>query len=122
MQYNFNLFYYIDFYKRWRKLVVFMIVVAVFLSASYLSFKPVSYVSTVTLLFSGSGSATSTLGKMLGIPNFSGSESSSSALRFGSINWAVKLCVRVPRPLICIKSVGEKMGRIKQIFKISVQS
>lgn len=77
MDYDFNIFYYIDMYKKWWKKIVVTAVVSMFLVMVFSRMQPVTYASTVTLLLSGGGSETtaSSIGKFLGLSGISGMSS-----------------------------------------------
>lgn len=70
MNYEFNLLYYIGFFKRWWKVIAFTVVISMVLTAAIASKAPTTYVSRVTLVSSAeppSGSTTASLGRFLGI-------------------------------------------------------
>jgi len=73
MDYDFDIFYYIDMYKKWWKNIALVIFVSMFLTMCFLFFQPPSYISTVTLLSTegGQSTATTSLGKLLGLSNSS---------------------------------------------------
>lgn len=68
MEYDFNMLFYINVYKkRWKTIVMLMIIAMVF-TALLLPRVPPSYVSTVTLISFSSESENSYFGRILGIP------------------------------------------------------
>jgi len=79
MNYDFNLLYYINIYKKiWKAIIMVMIVSAV-LTFVFVSVQPVSYVSTVTLLsteITQPQQFTEGIGKFLGISGFAANSSS----------------------------------------------
>ena len=78
MEYDFNIFYYVNTYKKWWKKIVLVIIVSMVLTTCMLYFVPVSYVSTVTVITgsSGKGGGEGALGKLLGLSGLSGGNSS----------------------------------------------
>ena len=76
MDYDFNILYYINMYKKWWKRIVFTMFVSMFLTMCFTFFQPASYISTVTLLSTGGDqSTTGSLGKFLGISGLTGNSS-----------------------------------------------
>ena len=76
MEYDFNILYYINMYKKWWKRIVLVMVISMFLTAFFSSFMPVTYVSTVTLLSAGGATSTGgALGSLLGLSGLSGGSS-----------------------------------------------
>lgn len=69
MEYDFNLLYYIDIYKKWRRPIIAIVGITMFFTMCFSLFSPAMYVSTVTLLSteSGADSGASSLGKFLGL-------------------------------------------------------
>jgi len=68
MEYEFNILYYINMYKKWWKTIVKLMVIAMFFTAIFSLLGPVNYVSTVTIISGGSGgSSASSIGKLLGL-------------------------------------------------------
>jgi len=74
MDYDFNILYYINMYKKWWKRLLLVMVISMSLTACLSLFTPVTYVSTVTLLSTveTQPAAVSSLGKFLGLSSFSG--------------------------------------------------
>ena len=76
MEYDFNILYYINMYKKWWKKIMLVMVISMFLTACFSLFMPVTYVSTVTLLSVGGGTSTGgALGSLLGLSGLSGGSS-----------------------------------------------
>lgn len=76
MDYDFNILYYINMYKKWWKRIALVMFVSMFLTMCFSFFQPASYVSIVTLLSTGGGqSTTGSLGKFLGISGLTGNSS-----------------------------------------------
>lgn len=71
MDYEFNILYYINIYKKWWKKIVLVMLVSMFLTMCFCLSQPVTYVSTVTLLLTGGESPESSLGRFLGLSGFS---------------------------------------------------
>ena len=73
MQESFNIFYFIDIYKKWWKIILTVVLIAMFLAMVSSLLKPRVYVSKLTLITqTGKTAATSSLGNLLGIePSFS---------------------------------------------------
>lgn len=69
MEYDFNILYYINIYKKWRKEIISIVGIVMFFTLCFSLFSPAMYVSTVTLLSTESGGASgaSSLGKFLGL-------------------------------------------------------
>ncbi len=77
MEYDFNILYYINMYKKWWKTIAKLMIIAMFFTSLFLLRIPPNYVSTVTLIsFENSSLESSSLGRFLGISNFSSSTSS----------------------------------------------
>lgn len=79
MEYDFNLFYYINMYKKNYKTMISMVLLSMFLTAVFSSIMPTVYISTVTFLSSDVGAGiqgTNSLGKFLGLSNLLQSSSS----------------------------------------------
>jgi len=77
--YDFNILYYIDIYKKWWKKILTLIVVSIFLTAYISVLIPVRYVSTVSILLvetGGISQAAGVLGKFFGLSGQVGSSSS----------------------------------------------
>lgn len=76
MDYDFNILYYINMYKKWWKKIVLVMFVSMFLTACFSLLMPITYVSTVTLLSVGGGTSTGgALGSLLGLSGLSGGSS-----------------------------------------------
>ena len=68
MEYDFNIVFYINIYKKWWKKIVLVIIVSMVFTACILFFPPVTYISTVTIIMADSGrggGAEGALGKIL---------------------------------------------------------
>jgi uncharacterized protein involved in exopolysaccharide biosynthesis len=78
MEYDFNILYYLNMYKKWWKTIVKLMAAAVFFTVIISLLIPANYVSTVTIISADSGGsqATSSIGKLLGISGFAGGTSS----------------------------------------------
>ena len=74
MNYEFNILYYINLFKKWWKTIIIIVGISTLLTLFLSLLMPVTYVSTVTLLSAeGDSSASSSLGgvgKLLGFSNF----------------------------------------------------
>jgi len=69
-----TIFYYIDLFRKWKKTFLIVIITASLLSMAVSLVRPVKYVSTVTLLLTGdSASGSSSVARLLGIPDVTGS-------------------------------------------------
>lgn len=68
MEYDFNILYYINIYKKRWKTIAMLMIIAIVVTALLLPRVPPSYVSTVTLISYSSESESSYFGKLLGIP------------------------------------------------------
>ncbi len=80
MDYEFNILYYINIYKKWWKRIVFVMVFSMFFTMCFSWFEPVTYISTVTLLSrGGGGTSEGSLGKFLGLAGLS-ADSSTDAI------------------------------------------
>ncbi|MBU1007446.1 MAG: hypothetical protein KKH08_07685 [Candidatus Omnitrophica bacterium] len=76
MEYDFNILYYINMYKKWGRKIILVMIISMFFTMCFSLMMPVTYVSTVTLLSTDEGSSTQgSLGKFLGISGLSGSSS-----------------------------------------------
>lgn len=72
MEYNLNIIYYIDIYKKWWKSVIKLMLLAMFFTVIFSLITPVSYVSRITLIsIDSTGSTAATIGKFLGFSNVS---------------------------------------------------
>jgi len=80
MEYEFNILYYINMYKKWWKTIVAFMVIAMFFTAIFSLLIPVSYVSTVTIISGGSGGSSSSIGKLLGLSGLGGGDSSNDII------------------------------------------
>ena len=81
MEYDFNILYYIDIYKKWWKRIALVMFVSMFLTMLFSRFQPVTYISTVTLLSTGGGEVSvGSLGKFLGLSGLSGGSSAESII------------------------------------------
>lgn len=68
MEYSFNIFYYVNIYKKWWKPIVVIMAISMILTMISSLMKPPVYVSKVTLLRKESSSSSSSpLGNLLGI-------------------------------------------------------
>ena len=79
MEYDFDIFYYVNSYKKWWKKIVLMIIVTMVFTKGILFFLPVTYISTVTIIMADTGGgsgAEGALGKLLGLSGLSGESSS----------------------------------------------
>lgn len=79
MEYDFNMFYYVNTYKKWWKKIVLVMIVSMLFTTCILYFMPVAYISTVTTITGGSGKGgggEGALGKLLGLSGLSGGNSS----------------------------------------------
>ncbi len=74
MEYEFNILYYINMYKKWCKSIVSLMAMVIFFVVILLRFVPVNYVSTVTIISadSGSESSASSVSRLLGFSTFGG--------------------------------------------------
>ncbi len=72
MEYEFNILYYINIYKKWWKTIVKIALIAMVLTTCFALTTPVSYISTVTILSADSGGSGGSLGKFLGLAGLSG--------------------------------------------------
>ncbi len=68
MEYDFNILYYINVYKKWWKTIAALMIIAMVLTALFSPRVPLSYVSTVTLISFSSGNENGYFGRILGIP------------------------------------------------------
>lgn len=78
MGYEFDIFYYLNIIKLWRKQIITVVCASVILSFVYIALKPDVYVSSVSLLLpgeasSGGGVGLSSLGRFLDLSGYSGS-------------------------------------------------
>jgi len=81
MEYEFNILYYINIYKKWGKFIVILIAISMFLTAIVSLLMPVSYISKVTLISTDTGSQNaSSIGKILGMPSFAMGSSSNDII------------------------------------------
>lgn len=79
MEYDFNILYYINMYKKWWKKIVLVMAISISFTACISYFLPVTYVSTVTILSAdsgGGGAAGGALGRFLGLSGLSSGGSS----------------------------------------------
>ncbi|MFH1478611.1 MAG: hypothetical protein ABIG92_02410 [Candidatus Omnitrophota bacterium] len=73
MNYEFNILYYINMFKRWQAKITKAVVVGIVLTMFFLMSQPTSYISTVTLLSAGgTGVSAGPLGQILGISSIGG--------------------------------------------------
>ncbi len=72
MEYEFNLLYYINTYKKWWKSILKLMIIVMFLTALSSFLVQPNYISTVTIISAESSglSSLSSLNKILGIPAF----------------------------------------------------
>ncbi|HAZ10350.1 MAG TPA: hypothetical protein DCY56_04515 [Candidatus Omnitrophica bacterium] len=76
MEYEFNILYYVNMYKKWWKRIALVVIVSMFLTACFSLCTPIIYVSEVMLLSTGGGGASAgSLGKFLGLTGLSGGSS-----------------------------------------------
>lgn len=81
MDYEVNILYYINIYKKWWKRIVLVVVISMSLTIYLSSLTPVTYVSTVILLSSGGGETSiGPLGRILGISGLSGGSSTDAII------------------------------------------
>ena len=81
MEYDFNILYYINMYKKWWKNIALVMFVSMFMTMLFSRFQPVTYISTVTLLSTGGGEVSvGSLGKFLGLSGLSGGSSAESII------------------------------------------
>ncbi len=82
MEYEFNILYYINIYKKWWKKIATVVVVSVAVVFIFSAIRPVDYVSRVSLLSSADtgSSSVSSLGKLLGLQAGSSSSDAIVAL------------------------------------------
>jgi len=81
MNYDFNILYYIDIYKKWWKRIALVMFVSMFLTMFISLRQPINYISTVTLLSTGGGqSSAGSLGKFLGLAGLSEASSSGAII------------------------------------------
>ncbi|MBU4149561.1 MAG: hypothetical protein KKB52_04340, partial [Candidatus Omnitrophica bacterium] len=83
MDYDFNILYYINMYKKWWKKIALVMTVSISLTACISLFLPVTYVSTVSILSvdsGGGGAAGGALGKFLGLSGLSTGGSSNDII------------------------------------------
>ena len=74
MEYEFNILYYINVYKKWWKNIVKLMIIAMFFTAIFSMLLPVTYVSTVSIISADTSANTaSSIGKFLGISNMASS-------------------------------------------------
>jgi len=71
MEYEFNITYYIDIYKKWWKIIIPIVLITMVLTACFALTTPVIYSSTATIFLGGSGASSGSIGKLLGIPSLS---------------------------------------------------
>jgi len=87
MEYEFNILYYINMYKKWWKTIVKLMVIAMFFTAIFSMLIPVNYVSTVTIISAGSGgSSSASIGKLLGLSGLGGGGDSSNDVIIAILN------------------------------------
>ena len=82
MDYDFNILYYINMYKKWWKQITKIVIISIVFTMIFSLLMPVSYVSSVTLILSGGGGGSSpgSIGKLLGIAGLSGTDSSTDII------------------------------------------
>ncbi len=83
MDYDFNILYYIDIYKKWWKAILSVMLISMFLTGLISWFMPTTYVSTVTILSTGGGSSAGSggsLGRFLGLSGLTGGTSSNDII------------------------------------------
>ncbi|MDO8603606.1 MAG: hypothetical protein Q7O04_07155 [Candidatus Omnitrophota bacterium] len=74
MEYEFNILYYINMYKKWWKNIVKLMMIAMFFTTIFSMLLPVTYVSTVSIISADTSATTaSSIGKFLGISNIASS-------------------------------------------------
>lgn len=71
MYQDFNALYYIKLYKKYWKLIVFVMAISMVVAAIFSTFTPPTYVSTVTLLSAAGGKSASALSRFLGTSDIS---------------------------------------------------
>jgi len=75
MDYDFNILYYINMYKKWWKRIALVVVVSMSITMFFSRFQSTTYVSTVTLLSTGGGGASAgSLGTLLGLSGSSSTD------------------------------------------------
>lgn len=67
MDYEFNIIYYMNIYKKWWKKIIAVAGISMFLTMLFSMAVPATYVSTVTLLSGGGESSVGSIGQFLGI-------------------------------------------------------
>jgi len=79
MEYDFNILYYIEMYKKWWKAIAKSMIIVVFFTALFSFLSHPNYISTVTIISADSvgSQTTSSIGKLLGISGFGVGTSSS---------------------------------------------
>ena len=76
MDYDFNILYYINMYKKWWKRIVLTMFISMFFTMCFSLMLSPNYVSKVTLLSTGGGeSSGGSLGKFLGLSGLTGNSS-----------------------------------------------
>lgn len=81
MEYEFNILYYINIYKKWGKLIVILMAISMFLTVIVSLLMPVSYISKVALISTDTSSQNaSSIGKILGMPSFALGNSSNDII------------------------------------------
>jgi len=76
MEYDFNILYYINMYKKWWKKIALTMFISMFLTMCFSFMSQANYVSSVTLLSTGEGgSSQNSLGKFLGLAGLTGNSS-----------------------------------------------
>jgi len=74
MEYDFNILYYINMYKKWWKTIMTLMIIAMFFTAIFSMLIPITYVSTVSIISADTSATTaSSIGKFLGISNVASS-------------------------------------------------
>jgi len=79
MEYDFNILYYVNVYKKWWRVIVRLVSLAMFFTIVFSFFIPKSYVSTVTLISANSGTV-SPIGKLLDVSGFLSGTSSNDVI------------------------------------------
>jgi len=69
MEYEFDILYYVNFFKRWKLKIIIAVGVSMFFAGLLTMFSPIYYTSEVTLIEPGTTTRFSSLEKWLGLPS-----------------------------------------------------